>query len=111
MLIADKMKIGGISPPVGAYTYEWIEFSVKNGYLENKDDYMIRAQSSGQTKLTRTPFTDKDDLILTKWVLAHERKFHSLQGNHIYQELERRVSKNCLPVVIRLLVSKGTDVL
>lgn len=98
MLIADHIKKGGVSPPPGSYSWQWIECSVKNGFLEDKNDYLIgRAEgtsrqigSSEHAKSTRTPFTQKDDLILTKWVLSRQRAGNSTGGNEIYKELERR---------------------
>lgn len=101
MLIADNIKRGGLVPPPESYSYQWIEFSVKNGQLENKDDYKIgqppgssrQIGSTQQTKATRNAFTVKDDLILTKWVTAREWKGYAAQGNEIYKELERQVSK------------------
>lgn len=99
MLIADHIKKGGVSPPPGSYSWQWIECSVKNGFLQDKSDYLIgRAQdtsrqigSSEHARSTRTPFTQTDDLILTKWVLASLRAGNSTSGNEIYKELERRV--------------------
>lgn len=101
MKIADNVKKAGVLPPPGAYSYEWINFSVKNGRLQNKEDYEIRAPqgtskqigSAQQTKSTRTAFTVKDDVILTKWVLAREWKGQATGGNEIYKELERQVSR------------------
>lgn len=98
MLIADNIKRGGVGPPPGSYAFKWITFSVKNRFLQPKEDYLITpaeprtAGSSVPTKGTRTPFTGKDDLILTKFVLAKEKLSESTQGNEIYKELERRVS-------------------
>lgn len=101
MLIADNVKRGGFVPPPGSYSYQWIEFSVKNAQLENKDDYEIGQPqeasrpigSAQQAKASRNAFTVKDDLILTKWVLTREWKGQAAQGNEMYKELERQVSK------------------
>ncbi|CAN8098360.1 unnamed protein product [Discula destructiva] len=97
MLIADHLKAGGVSPPPGSYSWQWIDTSVKNGFLEEKDDYLIgrrvaTARDAGaleSAKVGRTPFTKHDDLILTKWVLAEERKGNPVSGRAVYQALER----------------------
>ncbi|KAJ4423870.1 hypothetical protein N0V82_001454 [Gnomoniopsis sp. IMI 355080] len=98
MLIADNIKVAGVSPPLGSYMWRWIDDSVKNGFLQDKDDYLIgRREGSARdlatsqpTKVGRTPFTNKDDLILTKWVLAEERRGNLTSGNVIYKALERK---------------------
>lgn len=97
MKIADHIKRGGMVPPPGSYSYQWIEFSVRNGQLENKDDYEIGQPqtsrpiaSDQQTKTTRTKFSVKDDLILTKWVLTREWKGEASGGNEVYKDLERQ---------------------
>lgn len=100
MHIADNVKRCGIVPPPGSYSYQWIEFSVKNGQLENKDDYEIgpppgtsrKAGSAQQTKASRTNFSFKDDLILIKWVRSAECKGQATSGNEVYKDLERCVS-------------------
>lgn len=97
-MIADNLKVGGVSPPPGAISWKWIDTSVKNGLLEDKDDYLIgrregSAREAGtveKKKGTRTPFTKHDDLILTKWVQAEERMGHTVRGNQIFQALEQR---------------------
>lgn len=100
MLIADNIKKGGVGPPPGSYSWKWIEFSVKNGYLEDQSDFLIgrpenaarAAGSSEQAKATRRPFTPQDDLILARWVTSCEKAQHSTKGNVIYQELEKKVN-------------------
>lgn len=98
MLIADNIKVAGVSPPLGSYMWRWIDDSIKNGFLQDKDDYLIgrregsarEAGTSQPIKVGRTPFTKKDDLILTKWVVAEERMGSVLSGNVIYKALERK---------------------
>lgn len=98
MLIADNVKVAGVSPPVGSYMWRWIDDSVKNGFLQDKDDYLIGRRegsardpgTSEQTKVGRTPFTKKDDLTLTKWIAAEERMGNALSGTVIYKALERK---------------------
>lgn len=98
MLIADNVKVAGVSPPPGSYMWSWIDMSVKNGFLQDKTDYLIgRRQGSTrepgtaeQTKVGRSAFTSTDDLILTKWVVAGERIGNGLSGTSIYRALEER---------------------
>ncbi|ROW03648.1 hypothetical protein VPNG_07152 [Cytospora leucostoma] len=97
MLIADNIKRGGAAPPPGSYTWQWIDYSVKNGFLQQREDYLITAASepravgsSAPAKKTRTPFTNHDDLILTKFVVAQERAGNSTKGTEIFKELERK---------------------
>lgn len=117
MLIADNVKRGGAPPPPGAYTWKWIEFSVRNHSLQPKEDYLITAAapraigSSAPAKATRTPFTNHDDLVLTKFVLAKETSGEGTMGNEIYREFERKVSRTLL-IFERILagsVSTVTD--
>lgn len=97
MLIDDNIKRGGAPPPHGAYTWKWIEYSVRNHFLQPKDDYLITTAapravgSSAPAKATRTPFSNHDDLILTKFVLAQETMGGSTSGQEIYREFERKV--------------------
>ncbi|PSS03414.1 Rap1 Myb domain-domain-containing protein [Coniella lustricola] len=100
MLIADHARRGVAAPPPGSYSWKWIEDSVTAGALENKDQYLIgrsedsprKAGAAEQAKSSRTPFTENDDLILTKWVLNKGASSGGMatNGNAIYQELERR---------------------
>lgn len=104
MLIADNIKRGGAAPPPGSYTWQWIDYSVKNRFLQPKEDYLITAASepravgsSAPAKGTRTPFTNRDDLILTKFVVAQERAGKSTKGTAIFQELARKVRRVVVP--------------
>lgn len=113
MKIADNIKKAGMLPPPGAYSYTWIDYSVRNGQLEDKEDYEIRAPqnssrqigSAQHMKSTRTKFTVKDDAILEKWVLARQWKGQATGGNEIYKELERQVSR-VVPVLLLVLFSR-----
>lgn len=115
MKIADNVKRGGVLPPPGSYSYQWIEFSIKNGQLENKDDYEIgpplgtsrQIGSAQQTRTTRTTFTVKDDLILTQWVLSKEWKGQAASGNEMYKELELLVSRSRSAITAPLLISSS----
>lgn len=98
MLISDNVKVAGNIPIVGSYMWRWIDDSVKNGFLQDKDDYLIGRRegstrepvNSRPSKVGRTPFTPRDDLILTKCIMAEERMGSALSGNVIYKALERR---------------------
>lgn len=98
ILIADPIKKK--DAPVGSYSYTYIEKSVKNGTLEDLQQHMIgdpkgtvRAVGlSKPVKNTRTPFTAKDDRILSQWVFAAERRGESIAGNALYELLEKIVS-------------------
>lgn len=98
MLIADNIKKGGMSPPVGSYSWQWIETSVKNGFLEDKDDYLISTKvrtvgSDRPVKGRRTAFNAEDDFILTKWVMANERNGSlASSGQEMYKEFEKKAS-------------------
>ncbi|ROV95981.1 hypothetical protein VMCG_08008 [Cytospora schulzeri] len=102
MLIADNVKRGGAPPPPGAYTWKWIEFSVRNHALQPKEDYLITTAapraigSSAPAKGIRTPFTNHDDLVLTKFVLAKEAVGEGIMGNEIYREFERKVRQKLI---------------
>ncbi|KAL1881202.1 hypothetical protein Daus18300_001053 [Diaporthe australafricana] len=96
MLIADHVKRGSAAPPPGSYSWRWIEFSIKNGFLQSPDDYRIEgapAQAGGTSappkgRGKRVPFTKDDDEILTRFVMDHERQGSSTKGNVIFKELE-----------------------
>lgn len=98
MLIADHL-VRPQAAPAGSYSWLWIENSVKNGFLEDKEGYLVGRPagtsrpvgSAEPTKSTRTPFTAEDDLILTKWVLAAEKRGESTKGNVLYEKLAKQV--------------------
>ncbi|KAF4439027.1 hypothetical protein F53441_12671 [Fusarium austroafricanum] len=91
MLIADELRK---DVPAGSYSYNFILDSVKNGYIQVPDRYLIgrhpdepRPVGSHQpSKSTRTPFTTEDDARLARWALEHPTE---QRGNRIWQEYER----------------------
>ncbi|KAL2692203.1 hypothetical protein Neosp_002609 [[Neocosmospora] mangrovei] len=91
MLIADHKRL---DTPPGAYSWKFIEDSVRNGIIQIKDKYRIGPDpdlprpvgAKHGAKTTRTPFTKDDDANLAKWVLS--RRSQQQQGNAIYQEYE-----------------------
>ncbi|KAK2932964.1 hypothetical protein FoTM2_007424 [Fusarium oxysporum f. sp. vasinfectum] len=92
MLIADHLRKKDAPP--GSYSWKFIEDSVKNGYIQIKDKYLIgrhpdepRPVGSNQAKKsTRTKFTAEDDAKLTRWALNHPDE---QKGNQIWYEYER----------------------
>lgn len=94
MLIADHARKD--SPP-GAYSWQFIADSVKNGVIQLKDRYRIGgdpelqrpAGGGGMTRSGRTQFTRAEDALLARWVLSHAL---DRSGNKIYQELGAQVS-------------------
>ncbi|KAI1064801.1 hypothetical protein LB507_000821 [Fusarium sp. FIESC RH6] len=90
MLIADHARAKK-DAPLGSYSWQFIEDSVKNGIIQLKDRYLIgpppnapRPVGSGQpTKSTRTPFTREDDARIARWVLEHPT---DQKGNEIWKE-------------------------
>ncbi|KAL2274363.1 hypothetical protein FJTKL_03280 [Diaporthe vaccinii] len=95
MLIADHIKKNGAAPPADSYSWQWIEYSVKNGFLQPKDDYRIEgvpaAGASAPAKgKQRVKFTKEDDEILARFVLNHERQGHATKGNVIFEDLYKK---------------------
>jgi hypothetical protein len=95
ILIADHAK-PKFAPP-GSYSWKFIEDSVKNGFIQIKDRYLIGLDpdvprpaggGGGGLRTTRTPFTDADDAVVAKWVLSRSNR----TGNKIFQDLEMVVS-------------------
>lgn len=95
ILIADHAK-PKFAPP-GSYSWKFIEDSMKNGFIQVKDRYLIGLDPTlprpvgggGGTKGTRTPFTPSEDAVLAKWVLSRSNR----SGNKIFQDLESVVSR------------------
>lgn len=116
VLINDKqadMLIGDCArkdQPPGSYSWKFIETSVRNGVLHDKEDFLIGgvpaasrpAGSSQPQKKTRTAFTEKDDQILAAFVAAKVKEGFAAKGNQLYQAL---ASKVCGPE-IHLIVDR-----
>lgn len=98
MLIADHLRK---DVPRGAYSWKFIEDSVKEGIAQLKDRYAIGLDSTQARPVAsgypvrpgRTEYTREDDAILAKWVLTREEK---RGGNNLYQGLEKIVSPSLL---------------
>ncbi|KAK6193015.1 hypothetical protein LQW54_012899 [Pestalotiopsis sp. IQ-011] len=93
-LIADHAKR---DCPAGSYSWKWIEDSVNNGQLLNRDEYAIKVPGSEsrprgavQQKRTRTAYTKEDDIILAKFVTRKEKQKLPTLGNLIFQEFEAK---------------------
>jgi hypothetical protein len=96
MLIADHARR---DVPPGSYSWQFIEFSVSRGRLEDAETHLIvpagisrPVGASQPAKRSRTIFTAEDDDVLTKWVMKCERKGGSAAGNKIYKDLETKVT-------------------
>ncbi|KAH7410667.1 hypothetical protein BKA64DRAFT_359350 [Cadophora sp. MPI-SDFR-AT-0126] len=84
--------------PPGSISWTWIEYSLRNGILEDIEGHragpaqaQVREVGSTQpTKKTRTKFSPEDDRILMEWVTRAERKGSSILGNIIYQQLAQK---------------------
>lgn len=97
MLIADHVKRKGAPPPPGSYSWQWIEYSVKNGFLQPQDDYRIEGVPAAGASVpakgkNRVKFTKEDDDILARFVLNHERQGNATRGNVIFEDLYKQVS-------------------
>lgn len=102
--------------PAGSYSWKWIEDSLKNGQLLNRDEYAIKLPGSESRprgavpqKRTRTAYTKEDDRILAKFVTRKEKQNVPTHGNVIFQELEAKVfiftNNGCNDSVLTLAVS------
>ncbi|KAL8738290.1 MAG: hypothetical protein Q9181_000879 [Wetmoreana brouardii] len=87
----------------GAYSYQFIEFSVRNGRLEDLEQHAVgppagTIRPAGSTiqpsKSGRTKFTDEDDRLLANWIIGMERSGGATSGNEIYKQLEAKNSRH-----------------
>jgi hypothetical protein len=96
IIIADRIRK---ECPPGSIDWRFIEQSVKNGSLEDKEahragpaTYRVREVGSDKpAKQGRIPFSAEDDLFLTKWVTKTKRAGGSTKGNELYKQLEQKV--------------------
>ncbi|OCL14933.1 hypothetical protein AOQ84DRAFT_384395 [Glonium stellatum] len=92
-LIVDHLKK---HTPPGGISYKFIEQSIRNGELEDPEDYQTGPPagtvrdvgSSMPAKNSRKPYTAEDDTQLYNWVKGHERNGGPIFGNEIYKQLE-----------------------
>ncbi|KAI4097887.1 MAG: hypothetical protein LQ344_000159 [Seirophora lacunosa] len=83
----------------GTYSYQYIEFSVRNGALEDLETHAVGPPSGSHRtvgsiiqppKSSRTKFTDEDDRFLVNWVVSFEQRGGATAGNEIYKQLEAK---------------------
>lgn len=95
IIIADHVRKDN---PPGSCSYTFIEKSMANGAVENKEDHLaapkereLRAVGATETrgKSTRIPFTKEDDEYLHRFVMMHPSL--SKKGNELYKKLELAV--------------------
>jgi TRF2-interacting telomeric protein/Rap1 - C terminal domain/Rap1 Myb domain/BRCT domain, a BRCA1 C-terminus domain len=85
------------NPPPGVYSYRFVEYSIRNGQLEDPEAHRIggldtrAARPVGSwtlaSKGSRKPFTEADDQMLWNWVKPLEGT-RGAAGNVLYQQLE-----------------------
>jgi hypothetical protein len=110
IIIADAARKDA---PPGSINWKYITDSVKNGVLQELDDYpasskaraapAVAGASSSKpvqtqpTRSGRTPFTHEDDRVLMEFCARKERQGGSLKGNKIFVELEALVNSSGQP--------------
>lgn len=84
--------------PVGAYSYRYVELSIRRGQLENLADHAVGvatrvARPVGSTttapKGSRVPYTEEDDQFLWNWMKPFEDSGGAYKGNEIYKQIEQ----------------------
>ena len=96
ILIADHARKDS---PTDSYSYTWIEQSIRDGRLADKEQHRAGPQRHDvrqvgalrSAKQGRNPYTKQDDELLYKWVKDHERRGEKALGNEIYKKLEIEV--------------------
>lgn len=98
IVIADHVRRDG---PPGSYSYTFIENSIANGALEDREDHIafpttqepraVGDRSRPPKQGSRTAFTKEDDDFLYKWVTEHKAQGGYALGNEMYIQLERVV--------------------
>lgn len=92
--LVDHTKKGNAS---GTYSFQYVEKSIRNGKLENLQDYAIgmttKASKQGSSlaagiRSSKIPFTNDDDQLLWDWVKPFEEKGGAWKGNDIYKQIE-----------------------
>ncbi|KAI4674336.1 uncharacterized protein J4E84_010574 [Alternaria hordeiaustralica] len=89
--------------PPGSTSYEFIEKSIKEGELQDPEDYTAgppsgEAREAGSihqpTKSGRTAYTAEEDRTLSKWVRDAQSKGASVSGNELYKQLEAKYPRH-----------------
>ena len=83
----------------GSVSYKWIDQSIKNGALEDLDDYLAGPRVGASRAIgsmarparnTRIPYTAEDDRVLFKWVQTQAQRGVSILGNETFKQLEEQ---------------------
>lgn len=97
IMIADHLRS---EAPPGSYSYTWIEESIKQGELQDKEAHRAgpsagysRPPGSSMPAKTggRNAYTVEDDRVLYEWVRGYVDKGGAERGNEIYRQLEQVV--------------------
>ncbi|KAJ5646755.1 hypothetical protein N7490_003127 [Penicillium lividum] len=88
--------------PDNAYSYQYVERSVRNGKLEDLEPYLAgpsAQRSVGASHIpkkgTRTEYTLKDDQILYDWLHHYQQEDNAkVGGNNIYKELAEKFPRH-----------------
>lgn len=97
-IIADHLRR---DCPPGSLSYTWIETSVRDQRLADKDSHRA-GPSTGPVRVApglqrpsggRVPFTAQDDIVLWNWVQQHGSKSKGILGNELYKQLEAVVGR------------------
>jgi len=97
IMIADHLRT---EAPAGSYSYTWIEESVKQGVLQDREAHLAGPKTGysrpvGSVRPAKTggrlPYTAEDDRVLYEWVKPYVDKGEGDAGNEIYKQLEQVV--------------------
>ena len=86
--------------PAGSISWTWVEDSVKNARLANKEDHRAGARVDAPRPVgalrpaktrRREPYTREDDIVLWRWVNDPKHAALAAAGNALYQQLEQVV--------------------
>ncbi|KAI9666950.1 MAG: hypothetical protein M1831_001455 [Alyxoria varia] len=94
IMIADHLRKDA---PPESYSYTWIEKSVSEGRLVDKEQHRAGrpkavARSVGSLEPAqgkRVPYSKQDDDFLYDWVTEYEKNGGKVKGNEIYKQLEK----------------------
>lgn len=91
------------SAPVGTYSYTFIDQSIKDGVLADKEQHHagqapdVVRQPGDVTQPTRkgkVPYTKEEDCLLYDWLTKHLRSGGTDGGNAIYQEIANQYPRH-----------------
>ena len=98
IIIADHLRNGA---PPDSYSYKWIEESVSEGRLVDKEHHRAGRSSAVARQVgsvepaqrKRVPYSKEDDDFLYNWVIQYEKNGEKVKGNEIYKQLEKEVCR------------------